>query len=263
MIARRSNGVFKDEEVEVATGTASAHADPLFSSLPAIPKAGEQERVVVIIDRHQLSRECFARGLSAVMPQTTVVSFASLNDWREAKQHYEAVSAILLVIGDRKLTEPEIADDISHVVAESAPTPIIVVADTEALTQIVRALECGAKGYIPTSVGLRVATEAIGMTLAGGVFVPATSIMGLKSATDSELEADGALARMFTARQMAVVDALRRGRANKIIAYELQLCESTVKVHIRNIMRKLNATNRTEVAFKLRDMFTDRSSPHI
>jgi DNA-binding NarL/FixJ family response regulator len=56
---------------------------------------------------------------------------------------------------------------------------------------------------------------------------------------------------------LAVVEALRRGRANKIIAYELNLRESTVKVHIRNIMRKLHATNRTEVAFKIRNMFPE------
>ncbi len=60
---------------------------------------------------------------------------------------------------------------------------------------------------------------------------------------------------MFTARQAAVIEALRRGKANKIIAYELSMCESTVKVHIRNIMKKLNATNRTEVAYKMDTLF--------
>ncbi len=39
------------------------------------------------------------------------------------------------------------------------------------------------------------------------------------------------------------------GKANKIIAYELKMRESTVKVHLRSIMRKLKATNRTEVAY--------------
>ena len=55
-------------------------------------------------------------------------------------------------------------------------------------------------------------------------------------------------------RQFAVADALRRGKANKIIAYELNMSESTVKVHIRNIMKKHKATNRTEAAFKLNAM---------
>jgi len=131
------------------------------------------------------------------------------------------------------------------------------------LTQILKALECGAKGFIPTSVGLRVAAEAIAMTLAGGVFVPASSVMAMRNVIDAGGPATRPMAGLFTARQMAVVEALRRGRANKIIAHELQLRESTVKVHIRNIMKKLNATNRTEVAFKIRDMFPEQSGPDI
>ena len=63
------------------------------------------------------------------------------------------------------------------------------------------------------------------------------------------------LSGMFTMRQAEVVQALRKGKANKIIAYELNLRESTVKVHIRNIMKKLKATNRTEVAYKINDLF--------
>ena len=54
---------------------------------------------------------------------------------------------------------------------------------------------------------------------------------------------------LFTTRQAAVIDALRQGKPNKIIAYELKMRESTVKVHVRNIMKKLNATNRTQVAY--------------
>ena len=62
-------------------------------------------------------------------------------------------------------------------------------------------------------------------------------------------------ASFFTSRQSAVVEALKRGKANKIIAYELNMCESTVKVHVRNVMRKLKATNRTEVVYKVNELF--------
>lgn len=55
----------------------------------------------------------------------------------------------------------------------------------------------------------------------------------------------------FTDREAQIVHALKVGKSNKIIANDLLMSESTVKVHVRNIMRKLNATNRTEAAYKL------------
>jgi len=55
---------------------------------------------------------------------------------------------------------------------------------------------------------------------------------------------------LLTKRQAAVAEEIRQGRANKQIAYALSIGENTVKVHVRNIMRKLNARNRTELAVK-------------
>jgi DNA-binding NarL/FixJ family response regulator len=49
---------------------------------------------------------------------------------------------------------------------------------------------------------------------------------------------------------MTVLSLLRLGKANKIIAYELGMSESTVKVHVRNIMRRMGATNRTQAVYK-------------
>jgi DNA-binding NarL/FixJ family response regulator len=61
----------------------------------------------------------------------------------------------------------------------------------------------------------------------------------------------------FTPREIEVLHRLRQGLQNKIIAYELGMSESTVKVHLRNVMKKLNASNRTQVAFML------RRQPHL
>jgi DNA-binding NarL/FixJ family response regulator len=49
---------------------------------------------------------------------------------------------------------------------------------------------------------------------------------------------------------VAVIRALQQGKPNKVIAYELNMCESTVKVHVRNLMKKLKAKNRTDLAIK-------------
>ena len=55
---------------------------------------------------------------------------------------------------------------------------------------------------------------------------------------------------MVTPRELAVIRAIRNGKSNKVIAYELGMCESTVKVHVRRIMKKLNAKNRTDAVMK-------------
>ena len=53
----------------------------------------------------------------------------------------------------------------------------------------------------------------------------------------------------FTLRELDIIGLLRQGLANKIIAHHLAMAESTVKVHLRHIMRKLNAHNRTQAVF--------------
>jgi DNA-binding NarL/FixJ family response regulator len=59
----------------------------------------------------------------------------------------------------------------------------------------------------------------------------------------------------FTPRQLEILNCLRRGLANKMIAYELKMRESTVKIHVRNIMKKLRATNRTQIVSMTWNMF--------
>ena len=54
---------------------------------------------------------------------------------------------------------------------------------------------------------------------------------------------------LLTPRQTDVLGHLARGQPNRTIARDLGMSESTVKVHVRNIMRKLKASNRTEVVF--------------
>ena len=66
--------------------------------------------------------------------------------------------------------------------------------------------------------------------------------------------------QQFTPRQIAVLNHLKLGQANKIIARELQMSESTVKIHLRNIMKKMKATNRTEVACRAHILATTAAS---
>jgi DNA-binding NarL/FixJ family response regulator len=209
---------------------------------------------IVLIDRRALERECLARSLREHDPSLDIAAVGSIDEARLRTRGQARAAAILFILGSRRVTDQGVGHEISLLVGEHGAVPVIVVADNDEPAQILAALESGAQGYIPTTVGIGVAAEAIALARAGGIFVPANAVLALREAIHAGNGGTRPLNSLFTAREADVVEALRRGKANKIIAYELNLCESTVKVHIRNIMKKLKATNRTEVAYKLRDL---------
>jgi len=105
--------------------------------------------------------------------------------------------------------------------------------------------EHGARGVIPTAnTTLEQVIEIIGLVKVGGVFVPLSSLSLQKSKQQS---VTSRTADQFTPGELAILDRLKLGKANKIIAHELGVSESTVKVHIGRIMKKLKVTNRTQV----------------
>jgi DNA-binding NarL/FixJ family response regulator len=177
--------------------------------------------------------------------------------WRE---HSKARSVALCVLSvPRHRTREEFEQEFQDLMDSGRGPPTIVLSGVDELRTIVEALERGAKGYISTSMPLDVAIAAIRFVSAGGTFVPAESILAAaRQRTDQQPATMEKANGLFTARQAAVVEALRKGKANKLIAYELNMCESTVKVHVRKIMRKLKAANRTEVAY-LANEFMNRS----
>ena len=120
--------------------------------------------------------------------------------------------------------------------------PIILVSDSEDLAHVIYALNEGARGYIPTSVSLEVAIEAMHLVNAGGTYVPASSLVAAHRSSQ-EPETPKRLG-IFTARQTAVVEALRKGKANKIIAYELNMRKHSQSPCAELIMKKLKAKNK-------------------
>ncbi|PTM97185.1 DNA-binding NarL/FixJ family response regulator [Mycoplana dimorpha] len=248
MIMSNGNEIAGKLDHPIAIGTSGTMNKKNFGEV-----SSARERSLLIIDNRALDRECLAQCISAHKSDMEVVAFGSVEEWKRKRHDYPPLAAVLLNVGGRKVAEAAVADEIRKFSAEFE-APVIVLADNDDLAQIMKALECGAKGYIPSSVSIDVCIEAIALSLAGGIFVPASSVFAMRQVLETGNPVARPLAGMFTARQAEVVEALRRGKANKIIAYELNLRESTVKVHIRNIMKKVKATNRTEVAYKINDL---------
>ncbi len=132
--------------------------------------------------------------------------------------------------------------------------PVVVVADPEDVGHIIGALSHGAKGYIPTTLDGRIMFQALCLVAAGGTYVPESILRSFGASSDMGMllgrnrKQLGQAYRSCTERQREVLGLLSRGQPNKLIALELKISENTVKAHLREIMKRLDATNRTEVA---------------
>ncbi|WP_244489986.1 response regulator transcription factor [Rhizobium sp. Leaf386] len=205
---------------------------------------------VAVIDQRTLTRECLAQALNAHPNALIARTFTSLQHWKTiGKPQQGTLRAVLLNVTNG--SSEDIDAEVRAAVAEFEPVAVVVLSQDQDLRAILHIIGMGVCGYIPTSVDIGVCIQALYLAIAGGRFVPASSLLSMREFLELSSVRNIAGDGSFTARQTAVAEALRCGKANKLIARELQLCESTVKVHIRNIMKKLGATNRTEVAFKI------------
>jgi DNA-binding NarL/FixJ family response regulator len=204
--------------------------------------AGE---TIVLAGNVSLWRDCFAVSLElegyAVLPFPTVAS------WHAVQSKYPAPSFVVIC-------EPR-QSELSLVARFVKNHVTIVIADSEIGANVAVLLNDGERGHSSNGTTLTTALHAGRLVQSGGTFVSPE----LLSNGEHRTEFGG----LLTQRQIDVVEALRQGKANKEIARDLNLRESTVKVHIRQIMRKLDAKNRTEIAVlanELREI--SRNSDH-
>ena len=171
---------------------------------------------------------------------------------------YEATafSVILVCVDNSRFMDNSIVLEIGALVRRFPKVPVIVQAKLCGFQQILSVLQQGAHGYLPGNAGISVCIEAISMALAGGVFVAAKNLHDIQSILGTNHHQSKRL-EMFTRREREVIEVLRQGKANKTIAYALRLAPNTVKVHVRNILKKVRATNRAEAIYKINAMFDE------
>ena len=140
--------------------------------------------------------------------------------------------------------------------------PLVILSDRDDVQEVCAAFDAGAAGFMPTSIEPMVALQALSFIRNGGSFFPpsalshettgpASSFIGTPAFSDPQTRPptppSSANARgKFTAKQEQVFTLLRQGHTNKLIARQLGMSEATVKVHVRRIMQKFGATNRTQ-----------------
>jgi DNA-binding NarL/FixJ family response regulator len=207
---------------------------------------------IALIDPKPLTRRSIAEMLAKALPDHLMVAASSCEELLEVQgKPIGSPHLIIVYIRSAGVTDSYVQDALKLVRLRLPEARVIMLSDRDDVEDVDEALTCGVRGYIPTSVESEVAFAALRLIDAGGTYIPAHE---RRSPTvKSDIGVDGERRGLpdeldLTPRELSVLDLLREGKPNKLIATGLNMEESTVKVHVRNILKKLHADNRTHAA---------------
>ena len=127
---------------------------------------------------------------------------------------------------------------------------VVVIAEQISLILVRKVLEIGGRGIIPTDFDPDLFRMALFMALRGETFFPSSAwLPTLRMSTDCDLigTPESEDRPPITWREREILNQLFQGISNKLIAYNLGITEATVKMHMSNLSRKLDAQNRTQL----------------
>ena len=194
----------------------------------------------LLIDDHPL----FVEGIRGILQRLDdVIDIQTSGSCEEALALTENDDDFDLVLLDLNLPGVSGLDGIQQLRHQLPATPIVLLSASEDRNKVLRAIELGAKGYIPKSSTPDVIISALQLVLSGGVYLPMAVLDTVNTSQSKTSNADG---QTLTPRQADVLALLAEGHTNKAIAKQLAMAENTVRVHVSAILRFLGVENRTE-----------------
>ena len=188
---------------------------------------------VFCVDDHPLLRE----GITAIINNQPDMSLVA-----EAANGFEAIQKFRehqpdVTLMDLRLPDMSGIDALIAIRAEFPEARIIMLTTFEGDVEIHRSLEAGARGYLLKSMPPKELVEGIRQVHAGKKRIPPQLAAQLAEHLGDET---------LTEREIEVLRHIAGGNRNRDIAERLFISEETVKVHIKHIMEKLGATDRTQ-----------------
>jgi DNA-binding NarL/FixJ family response regulator len=201
---------------------------------------------ILVIDDHALIRQAMQGVLKKVRRDAVLLDAPN---YREAKQIIAAQPDIDFILLDLNLPDSDGLSVFNELRERHPAIAIVVVSAEQNPARVMKALELGARGYIPKSAHADVILNALRLIFSGGVYVPPEIL------TNSDARANQAAGEDhqrlppdigLTDRQLDVLALLMQGKNNKTICRTLDLAEPTVKNHVTAILKALKVTSRTE-----------------
>ena len=212
---------------------------------------------VLIADDHPLFREAIARVIDDGFPGSTLLEASDLDSALAVAGRHDDLDLVLL---DLNMPGMQGLGGLVRLRNLFPTLPAVIVSAEEEKRVILQTITYGAVGFITKSTPRKQMIQALEQVLAGSISLPADIIRAGSGAGEEstaarrEPEDLSDVLATLTRKQLQVFERMSRGDSNKVIAYQLNIAESTVKAHVSAILRKLGATNRVQAILSAGDI---------
>lgn len=228
---------------------------------------------VLLVDDHPLILSALQGVIQGLGDDVTVVGADSARAARAALADDAGFDLVLL---DLQLGDADGFDVLSELRARHPALPVVVVSASDRASDVIRAIDLGAMGFVPKRSSNDQLFEALRLVMSGGIYVPPMTLgheppalprggdtvpdVMRRSAVAEQAEAAGVQAVPsleslgLTPRQTDVLALLLQGQPNKLIARELNVSVETVKDHVAAVLRALGVSSRTQAVLAVSQM---------
>ena len=196
---------------------------------------------VLLIDDHPLILSALRNVIEGIGSD---VSVTGVGGARAAREALAADAGFDLVLLDLHLGDADGFALLVELRNAYPAVPVVVVSASDRSSDVIRAIDLGAMGFVPKRASNETLQEALGVVMNGGIYVPPMSMSGDEAADTAangvrsggglppSQQAAALASFKLTPRQADVLGLLLRGQSNKLIARELNLSVETVKDHV-------------------------------
>ncbi len=241
------------------------------------------QKIAVVIDAMNFRRAMAEKFLAAWARYENVDLVSIAPEQARERLGKDTDCSMLIYFTARALCfSPGVLGEIRDLRDLQPTAALVIVADNGCLDDVSTAINAGAQGYLDIAMQPAAALQALSFVLRGGIYITPTAVLGehpavayphnggvvngqhpacaversdphqIDQAAIDPIGKEDVAAKtvqlQLTEREQAIISCLYVGDSNKAIAHKLGMTEQAVKVHLRQVMRKLGVSNRTQVA---------------
>jgi len=210
---------------------------------------------IILADDHKLVRDGLTPFLEELADNANVIEAAGFEHAMKAAKEAHDLKLIILDLGMPGMNG---LAGVRQMMESYPNVPVVILSGTHDQTAILKAFNLGIAGFIPKSAGSDVMMSALQLVMAGERYIPSQILVGaaIQDAghpqtntapiTPSTHSINAARFDKLSKREQHVLELLAGGMTNKEIARSIDLQEATIKIHVKNIYRKMGVNNRVQ-----------------